>query len=382
MILTSVEALIIRIPGYWDAPDRAAAYPAREIEPVAPGEALETVLARVTTDTGLAGWGESQVFSAPEVAGAIIHSILKPVIEGKAFNGAGLEIEAFWNAMYNRMRTSGQTGGFMLDAMAAVDIALWDLAGKMHRAPIAALIAGPRAKKEMEVYLNSSGAASSQNLECARAYRAAGCRKFKIFHRGCRRELLEEYDALAGICGPENIAVDALWRLDPGKAAGFGAELDRRGALWLECPFAPEDPAPHAALAAQMRTPIALGETYRTHFEVAPFFRMGAMRIVQPALGRCGITEALRIARAAERAGALIVPHLTPALGPLLYATLQFAAAVANCLLVPYSPALVETADKYCVEPVAFRKGRYAAPLAPGLGMSLVEPEVRLVAVA
>ncbi len=367
MILSSVQALIIRVPGRSDAP----------------GDALETVLARVTTDTGLTGWGESEVRSAPEVAGAIIHSILKPVIEGKAFNGAGLEIETLWNAMYNRMRASGQTGGFMLDAIAAVDIALWDLAGRMHCAPIAALIAGSGAKREVEGYVNRlAGGGVAERVECAREYRASGCRKFKIFHRGCRRELFEEYDAVAEVCGPENIAVDALWRLDPGKAADFGTELDRRGALWLECPFPPEDPAPHAALAALMRTPIALGEAYRTHFELAPFFRAGAMRVVQPALGRCGITEGLRIALAAERAGALVVPHLTPALGPLLYAGLQFAAAVPNCRLMPYSPALVETANAFCAGPVMFREGRYAAPLAPGLGMDIIEPEVRHVSVA
>jgi galactonate dehydratase len=115
---------------------------------------------------------------------------------------------------------------------------------------------------------------------------------------------------------------------------------------------------------------------------MAPFFRAGAMRIVQPDLGRCGITEALRIAHTAQRAGMEIVPHLAPALGPLLYATLQFAAATPNCRMVPHTPGLVETAGEYSTSPVAFRHGHYTVPTAPGLGIDLAEPEVRLVEVA
>src|ERR1039457_5692393 len=117
MKIVSLEALIVRIP-------RNQRGVARQ----------ETLLARVTTDSGLTGWGESQALSAPEVAGAIIHSILKPALKGKEFGGTGQEIETLWDAMYDQMRVSGQTGGFMLDAIAAVDIALWGVAAKIHGA--------------------------------------------------------------------------------------------------------------------------------------------------------------------------------------------------------------------------------------------------------
>jgi len=128
--------------------------------------------------------------------------------------------------MYDQMRVSGQTGGFMLDAIAAVDIALWDLAGKIHRAPIAALISGRAAKPRLASYVNYlAGDTRAERLERARTYREAGCRRFKIFYDASKRELLECYDALAAICGPENIAVDAQWRLDPKTAPGV-----RRGA--------------------------------------------------------------------------------------------------------------------------------------------------------
>jgi galactonate dehydratase len=107
-----------------------------------------------------------------------------------------------------------------------------------------------------------------------------------------------------------------------------------------------------------------------------------AMGIVQPDLGRCGLTESLRIANAADRAGMAVCPHLGPALGPLLFATLQFAAATPNCRVVPYAPELVETVNGFAITPLSFRDGRYLLSSGPGLGIDLVEPEVRLVAVA
>ncbi len=378
MLITSIEALVIRVPGTEDC---VGVRTQRENGGARNGQALETVLARVTADSGAAGWGESRAFPAPQVTGAIIQSILKPALEGKEFGGSGIEIETLWNAMYNQMRLSGQTGGFMLDAMAAVDIALWDLAGKINRAPISELIAGNSARTELDTYVNRLwGETPAQRMECAQSHFDAGCSRFKIHHESSKCELFENYDSLAKICGAENIAVDALWRLDLAKSAPFVAELDRRKALWLESPFAPEDPAPHAAVAARCRTPIALGETYRTHFELAPFFRARAMKIVQPDLGRCGITESLRIARAAERAGLEIVPHLTAALGPLLLATLQFAAAVPNCRFTPYSTGMMQTANAFTAEPVGFANGRYAVPAGPGLGSELAELEVRQLA--
>jgi galactonate dehydratase len=378
MVITSIEALVIRVP---ESAGCGGTHAQRDGVAAGTVQALETVLARVTADSGAVGWGESRAFSAPQVTGAIIQSILKPALEGKEFGGSGIEIETLWNAMYNQMRLSGQTGGFMLDAMAAVDIALWDLAGKINRAPISALISGGGARTELDTYVNRLwGETQAQRMECARAHLDAGCSRFKIHHESSKCELFENYDALAKICGEENVAVDALWRLDPAKCAPFLAEIDRRNALWLESPFAPEDPAPHAAIVARCRTPIALGETYRTHFELAPFFRARAMKIVQPDLGRCGITESLRIARAAERAGLEIVPHLTAALGPLLLATLQFAAAVPNCRFTPYAAHMVETVSSFAAEPVAFADGRYGVPSGPGLGVELAEPEVRQLA--
>ena len=82
----------------------------------------------------------------PEVACTIIERILAPVLEGCEFEARSSEIEALWWRMYSAMRVRGQTGGFMLDAIAGIDIALWDLAGKLAGSPVAALIGQLRAR--------------------------------------------------------------------------------------------------------------------------------------------------------------------------------------------------------------------------------------------
>ena len=89
------------------------------------------------------GWGEAQAPVAPEVACAVVNHILAPILRKAASsNGSIEEIEALWWKMYSAMRVRGQTGGFMLDGIAGVDLALWDLAGKLAKVPVSALIGG------------------------------------------------------------------------------------------------------------------------------------------------------------------------------------------------------------------------------------------------
>jgi len=77
-----------------------------------------------------------------------------------------------------------------------------------------------------------------------------------------------------------------------------------------------------------------------------------------------------------------IAPRLSSALGPLLFATLQVRGGGPNCRFAPYAPGLVETANGFAATPVRFSQGCYARTRGAGLGVELVEPEVRLVAVA
>jgi D-galactarolactone cycloisomerase len=141
--------------------------------------------------------------------------------------------------------------------------------------------------------------------------------------------------------------------------------------MWLEAPLAPESAGQHAALARAISTPLAIGESYRTVFELEPFFEACAMQYVQPDLGRTGITEGLRIARAAEARGIAVVPHVSIALGPQIAAAVHFAAAVPNCAMLEFNPNVVETANRYLEEPLRMDGAAYVVPEGPGLGVSI-----------
>ncbi len=342
---------------------------------------FESALVKVTLESGLAGWGEAQAPLAPDVACLIMDQLLRPAVEGQEFDGSPATVRLLRNRMYSTMRVRGQTGGFMLDAIAGVDIALWDLAGKARGISVADLLSSSVPKSRIPCYLSGlPGATNADRVERAREAWDAGFRIFKLFYDRTEEELFDLIDRLRAALGPEvSIAVDALWRLDAASAGSFCRKLDDRGALWLECPLAPEFPAAHADLAAEIRTPIALGESYRTRYELAPFLASGCAPWLQPDIGRCGITEAAGLARDVG-ADARIVPHISIAMGPQIAAALQFAAASSNVGLAEYNPAVFSVANRYLDRPLKVEGAEYLVPGGPGLGVELDESAVRAVA--
>ena len=231
--------------------------------PVLYSRRFETALIRVELDSGLVGWGESQAPVAPEVACAVVNHILAPVLQDLPFDGRIAEIQSLWWKMYSSMRVRGQTGGFMLDGIAGVDLALWDLAGKIAGVPVSVLLGCRRDR--VTAYLSGLPGGDPRNVA---PWKDAGFTNIKVFHDAGVERLLKNLDGLA----PLPVAVDALWRLTPESALQLAPELAARGIQWLEAPLVPENAEAHGALAAAITTPIAIGESYRTVFELDPFF--------------------------------------------------------------------------------------------------------------
>ena len=357
------------------APLRASAshYRWAETYPVLYSTRFETALVRITLEDGTCGWGEAQAPVAPEVACAIIERILKPVLEGQNIEPTPEDISRLWWTMYSTMRVRGQTGGFMLDAIAGIDLALWDLAGKLAKKSVGELLGNTRTS--VPAYLSGLPAGDPENIA---AWRETGISTVKVFFQSEKQDtLLRNCDRVQQILGPGGrVAVDALWRLTPAIARALAPELEARGILFLEAPLAPESAVAHGELAREIRTPLALGESYRTIFELEPFFAAHAMQIVQPDLGRTGITEALRIAVMAREHGVSVIPHVSIAMGPQLAAAIHFAAA-AGCPLLEFNPNVVGTANAYLRQPIAVTNGHYLVPEGLGLGIDLHAFEAR-----
>lgn len=323
---------------------------------------LETTLVKVTLDNGLIGWGEAQAPLAPRVSAVIVEDLLAGILTGEAFDGSQARIEHLWERMFQSMRVRGQTGGFMLDAISGLDLALWDLAGKLAGLPVARLIAGDAARSTVPAYL--SGLAGDDRVAFARQHYDLGFRTFKIFYDAEPAALLQLLDDLRANLGSDaRLAVDALWRLQWPADRAFVDQLAARNLLWLEAPFMPDEEHP------PLPAPLALGESYRTLRELKALLR--EIRILQPDLGRSGITETLRWAKL----GRPIIPHVSIAMGPQIAAAIHTCAALSNAPLCEYNPTVFTFANQWLRAPLVMNGASYVVPETPGLGVDVILAE-------
>ncbi len=362
MRIESVEAFPVRlkrdqrgVTGGAGSPHRLSggrgAYQWSQHYPALYSTEFESCLVRVRLKDGTTGWGEAQAPRAPGGAAEFVRALLAVAIEGEAYASDAATILRLWERMYATMRVRGQTGGFMLDAMAGVDLALWDIAAQMHGEPLRYVL-NPEARQQVPAYVSGTpGRTVGEKLEFVGEWYEAGFRVFKLYFESDFDVLLEQIDRMQDAFDDVEVAVDALWHLPEDRAVECAAELAERRVLWLECPLMPEDVEGHVELVSETGVRLALGESYRTRYEARPFFDREILTYWQPDLGRSGITETLELARMARKAGVAIVPHVSIAMPPQLNAAVEVAAALGNCPMCEFNPSVVEMANRYADEP-------------------------------
>ena len=334
---------------------------------------IETALVKIETDAGITGWGEAQAPVAPEVVCTIVKTLLAPILLGEN----PLAHERLWACLYNAMRVRGHTGSFLLDAMAGIDTALWDIKGKALDARVCDLLGGPFTN-ELPAYVSGlAGANDAARIAQAVEYQQRGFNAFKLFMDDEPEALLQLHDGLRVALGDQTkLMVDALWRLEPAAAVRFGRELDWRQATWLEAPLKPEDVSGHARLAASIDTPVAIGECWRTRWELKPFFDAGAVEILQPDIGRSGITEGLKLCALAELHNVPVAFHISIGLGVQIAAALHAAAAIPNLMLVECNPHVWQVAEQLLQVALPIGEGVVGIPDGAGLGIEIDEQKL------
>lgn len=350
-------------------------------------------LVEVETDEGLTGWGEC--FGPGNVAfgnKAIVEKVIQPMVLGED----PLDRDFLWHKVYNLLRDHGQKG-MPLQALSGVDIAMWDITGKVAGLPLHKLIGGTHRNK-VKVY-GYGMMLRRESPEClalryadeaaeikARGFAAA---KMKVglgvqddirLAKAVRQSVGDDYDFM----------VDANHCYTTSDAFHVGRALEELGAYWFEEPIAPEDLAGYRELRAGLKVNISAGEAEFSRWGWRALLESRGLDIAQPevcALG--GISEYLRVL-------ALCHAHFVPVVNHVWGSAIAVATNLHLLAAMPSIPGglyqrepLLEFdttdnrfRDELLTEPLDIqgqvqRRGGYASiPNGPGLG---VEPDLEFI---
>ncbi|RVX38437.1 galactonate dehydratase [Nonomuraea polychroma] len=326
---------------------------------------FETLLVSVTCADGTTGWGEALAPVGPEIPAAVVERLLAPVLIGED----PTRVRPLWHRLTGLMRERGHLTGHQADALAAVDIALWDLCGRLTGLSVAQLLGGAF-REVIPVYVSGLPRPSdAERVRLAQEWAAKGATKVKLhLGYGVDKDLSTVDAVLSTGLG---VAVDAHWVYSPPEAVRLARGLAERGVLFLEAPLAPEDVEGHRDLCARAALPIAVGETLRHRYEFADWLGRRALHLAQPDVGRTGITELMAIGELAAAHHVPVAPHHSTGLGVALAAGLQVSAALPNLACFEYQPTTCEVASKILRNPLAGDATGFPLPAGPGLGVEV-----------
>lgn len=339
-------------------------------------------LVEVVTDDGVTGWGEAfaQGLEPPEIAAAAIEHALKPLLIG----ADPLATEVLWHRMYHATRDYGRKGS-VVAAISAVDIALWDIAGRARGEPIHKLLGGAF-RDRVEPYatgfyrIKGQGEAARLAEEAVR-HHEAGFRLMKVkLGYGVEDDIACMQAICRAIEGRDiTLMVDTNHAYGRAEALRLGRALADCKLRWYEEPVVPEDLRGYAEMREKLTMPIAGGENEHTMYGYRELFAAGAVDIAQPDLGSCGgITAARHIIALAQSHGVAVNPHVWGS-AIAQAASLQLIAAlpVAHHSLFAQEPVFEYDRSSHpfrqhlITEPILQQGGWVTIPDGPGLGVEI-----------
>jgi L-alanine-DL-glutamate epimerase-like enolase superfamily enzyme len=308
---------------------------------------------------GLTGHGYAYTIGR---GGRAVHALIDHDIAPLLLGRDATDIDALWSLMWQRLLYVGR-GGLASFAIAAVDIALWDLRGLLERKPLYALLGA----QPTEIPAYGSGVDLPKPLEellrQTEGFLARGLPgvKVKIGRRDAQEDE-QRVRAVRKLVGDKvDLMVDAnmAWGVD--EALERGRRLEQFGLYWYEEPTIPEDVAGHARLAQGLEVPIAVGESLHSPHEFQHYVEQRAVEVLQiDPVTNGGISASLRALELANAAGLRTSSHYTDELS-------------AHLLCASRHPVYLEkhafALDRYLELPQAVVNGRVRPTEAPGTGM-------------
>lgn len=379
-VIEQVQAMVVSLPretpylgplgpqdrvtdqGYILRHGNRAIYPTRD----------SSVLVRITDSEGRVGWGETYGIIAPFVTARLIDEVMGPYLIGRD----ALDVTVLQEDLYDQMRIRGHFGGYWTDAAAALDIGLWDLAGKRLGVPLVKLLGGQRQARLPAYASGLPGATLDERVALAQRFAQQGFRAFKFHAVVSFDGIVQEMRALREALGPDvELMVDLHWKFTAHEALQLIERLLPWRPMLVEAPCAPEDLEGQRQVAQASRVPIALGEELATVFEMRPRLEQRAMSIVQPEMGHTGVSQFMQIGRMAHAFHMRMMPHASIGMGIYQAASLHAAAALPNVPWHEYQHSVLDRNLAHMRTQMRCQGGYFELPQGPGLG---IEPNESL----
>lgn len=322
------------------------------------------ILVRIRTREGLTGYG---IGGGGAAACLIIEQHLGPLLTGTN----ALNIELLWDQMFSSTSFYGRRG-LAIQAISGIDLALWDLAGKHASLPVYRLLGGATADKVSGYY---TGNDVEHGLKLGfRAIKLASFESFRSGAAGMRTNVDKIFDARKRVGPDVRLMLDALCAWD----VPYTLEMAERTAdaklFFMEEPILPDDIDGYSRLCREIHsTRIASGEHEATIYGFRELIRNHAAHVLQPDLSWSGgLTDARRVAAAADAAGIMLIPHR----GSSVYAM--------TLLLTSPSPVMAESfgtgdSGNELMELMTPKlvDGYYLPPSGPGFGVEFTDALIR-----
>ena len=332
----------------------------------APKRDMQALFVRVETDAGITGWGEAFAISA----GIATHTMIDQVIAPKLIGRDATQIAPLMRELFRTTYNAGRSGPLVY-GLSAIDIALWDIAGKQAGVPVQQLLGGT-ARKSLPAYASLMRYGDPRAVAHYTAEALQQSYKVIKLHENTYENIKAARDAAPDV----PIMVDCTCPWTVNEALAMSRRLDELDLMWLEEPiYPPDDHAGLARLRAVSSIPIAAGENVSNLFEFKRLFEAGALNYAQPSITKIGgITEMRKIFALAESFGVTVVPH-SPYFGPGLLASIHV------CAVATQDTWIERYFTGFELHPfgdtINVKDGNIAVPQGPGLGH---DPDAEIIA--
>lgn len=379
MKITAIHTYILRVPlGEKRFYSSQCAFPERN-----------SFLVRIDTDAGISGWGEGGQYGPAEPPCACVEHVLAPELLGQD----PLQKDVLWTRMYNLTRDFGQKGSY-IEAISALDIALWDICGRALKVPVGVLMGG-RYRDKVSTYATGCYYRGQDVLDVdsslvaladeAKSYVDAGFDmiKIKVGLLSIVQDAKRVRTIRKAIGDEVGLLVDANHAYAVPTALRMGKVLEQEGALFFEEPVVPENREGYRRMREGLGLAIAGGECEYTRYGFRELFEKQCVDIAQPDIGVCGgLSEFQKISAMADAFGVIVLPHVwgsgiafAAALAALSNLPLQphtaHAVPLQNEPIIEYDRNFNPLRDDLLQEKIVFKDRKVEVPSGPGLGVEV-----------